>query len=120
VRFIESRIVFLRRSIWPRGATSARLGSASSNIAEGSGRNSDRDFAHFLENSHGSPMEVAPQLFLAFDEEYVDEAMLNAILENARVLSAKIAALNRSLLVKVSKVVLRPPSTLDPRPSTRQ
>jgi four helix bundle protein len=92
--------------------------SVSSNIAEGSGRNSDRDFAHFLENAYGSLMEVASQLFLAFDEEYVDEATLNAILENARALSAKIAALNRSLLVKASKVSLPKPSALDLRPST--
>jgi len=92
----------------------------SSNIAEGSGRNSDRDFAHFLENAYGSLMEVASQFFLALDEEYVDEATLDPILENARVLSAKIAALNRSLLVKASKVSLREPSTLDLRPSTLQ
>jgi len=94
--------------------------SISSNITEGSGRNSDRDFAHFLENAYGSLMEVASQFFLALDEEYVDEATLDPILENARVLSAKIAALNRSLLVKASKVSLREPSTLDLRPSTLQ
>ena len=92
--------------------------SISSNIAEGSGRNSDRDFAHFLETSYGSLMEVASQLFLAFDEEYLDEATLDTMLESARILSAKIAALNRSLLVKASKVAVRQPSTLDPRPST--
>ena len=94
--------------------------SISSNIAEGSGRNSDRDFAHFLETSYGSLMEVASQLFLAFDEEYLDEATLDTMLESARILSAKIAALNRSLLVKASKVAVRPPSTLDPRPSTKR
>ena len=33
--------------------------SVSSNIAEGSGRNSDKDFAHFLEQAYGSLMEVA-------------------------------------------------------------
>ena len=94
--------------------------SVSSNIAEGSGRNSDRDFAHFLEIAYGPPMEVASQLFLAFDEEYLDEATLDTILDSARILSAKIAALNRSLLVKASKVAVRQPSTLDPRPSTQR
>ena len=94
--------------------------SVSSNIAEGSGRNSDRDFAHFLETAYGSLMEVTSQLFLAFDEEYLDETTLDTILENARVLSAKIASLNRSLLVKASKVAVRQPSTFDPRPSTNQ
>jgi four helix bundle protein len=37
--------------------------SVSSNIAEGSGRNSDADFAHFLEIAYGSLMEVVSQLF---------------------------------------------------------
>ena len=63
-------------------------------------------------------MEVASQLFLAFDEEYLDEATLDPILEKARILSAKIASLNRSLLVKASKVSVRQPSTFDPRPLT--
>ncbi len=35
--------------------------SVSSNIAEGSGRNSDTDFAHFLEIAYGSLMEVVSQ-----------------------------------------------------------
>jgi four helix bundle protein len=39
--------------------------SISSNIAEGAGRNSDKDFAHFLEQAYGSCMELASQLFLA-------------------------------------------------------
>ena len=94
--------------------------SVASNIAEGSGRNSDRDFAHFLENSYGSLMEAAAQLFLAFDQEYIDEPTLDTVLESARALSAKLAALNRSLLVKASKVVVRTPSTFDPRPSTQK
>src|SRR5215207_3430172 len=33
--------------------------SVTANIAEGSGRNSDVDFAHFLELAYGSAMEVA-------------------------------------------------------------
>jgi four helix bundle protein len=47
--------------------------SISSNIAEGAGRNSDKDFAHFLEQAYGSCTELASQLFLAFDEGYVSE-----------------------------------------------
>ena len=33
--------------------------SVSSNRAEGSGRNSDKDFGHFLEQAYGSLMELA-------------------------------------------------------------
>ena len=38
--------------------------SVASNIAEGSGRNSDADFSRFLEISYGSLMEVISQLYL--------------------------------------------------------
>ena len=40
--------------------------SIGSNIAEGSGRNSDADFGHFLEIAYGSLMEVVSQLFVAW------------------------------------------------------
>lgn len=92
--------------------------SVSSNIAEGSGRNSDKDFAHFLEQAYGSLMEVASQLYLSFDLEYLELAMLDEVLEEIRVQAAQLAALNRSLLVKMSKVRVPRPSTVDRRPST--
>jgi four helix bundle protein len=44
--------------------------SVSSNIAEGSGRNSDADFAHFLEIAYAYLMEVISQLFLALDQRF--------------------------------------------------
>ena len=81
--------------------------SVSSNIAEGSGRNSDKGFAQFLEIAYGSLMEVASQLYLAIDLSYMDEAGADDVLEAVRVLAAKIAALNRSMLVKESKVRVR-------------
>jgi len=81
--------------------------SVSSNIAEGSGRNSDKVFAQFLETAYGSMMEVASQLFLALDLSYVEEAKAAELLEQVRALAAKVAALNRSMLVKESKVRVR-------------
>ena len=77
--------------------------SISANIAEGSGRNSDRDFAHFLEQAYGSLMEVAALCYLAFDEGYVSESKLNPLLDDLEKLAKRIAALNRSLAVSVSK-----------------
>jgi four helix bundle protein len=82
--------------------------SVSSNIAEGSGRNSDKVFAQFLEIAYGSLMEVASQIYLALDLSYVDEAGADGALEAIRALAAKVAALNRSMLVKESKVRVRP------------
>ncbi len=80
--------------------------SIAANIAEGSGRNSDRDFAHFLEQSYGSAMEVASHLFLAGDLGYVPGEPLEACLEEINKAAIRIAALNRSLGVESSKVRL--------------
>jgi len=77
--------------------------SVSSNIAEGSGRNSDKDFAHFLEQSYGSLMEVASVFYLALDESYVTEADLDPLFDDVERLAKRTASLNRSLEVQTSK-----------------
>jgi len=41
------------------------------NIVEGSGRNTDRDFAHFLDNSLGSVNEVEYRCFAAYELQYI-------------------------------------------------
>jgi len=71
--------------------------SISSNIAEGSGRNSDADFAHFLEIAYGSLMEVVSQLFIALDESYLIESQFEALADEADMLASKIVALSKSL-----------------------
>ena len=71
--------------------------SISSNIAEGSGRNSDADFAHFLEIAYGSLMETVSQLFLALDEEYLSLDTFEKITVDADLLASKIVALAKSL-----------------------
>lgn len=45
--------------------------SITSNIAEGSGRSSAKDKAHFLEISYGSLMEVVSQMDIACDLGYI-------------------------------------------------
>jgi four helix bundle protein len=77
--------------------------SSSSNIAEGSGRNSDRDFGHFLEQAYGSLMEVASLFYLALDEGYVVEKDLQPLFEDLEKLAKRTASLNRSLEIPVSK-----------------
>jgi len=81
--------------------------SISSNISEGSGRNSDKDFAHFLEQAYGSLMEVASLFYLALDEAYVAERDVDLLFDDLEKLAAGIAALNRSLAVKESKTRFR-------------
>jgi four helix bundle protein len=77
--------------------------SISSNIAEGSGRNSDRDFGHFLEQAYGSLMEVASLFYLALDEGYLAEKDLEPLFEELERLAKRTASLNRSLEIPVSK-----------------
>ena len=51
--------------------------SISSNIAEGSARPSDADFAHFLDTALGSAYEVETQLLVAKNIGYIKNANAN-------------------------------------------
>lgn len=84
--------------------------SVSSNIAEGSGRNSDRDFAHFLEQSYGSLMEVASMFCPALDESYLAENDLDPLFDEIEKPVKRIAALNRSLAVERTKTPFARPT----------
>lgn len=54
--------------------------SIPSNIAEGSGKSSDKDFIRFLEISHSSTFELETQLLLSIDLNYVKENDIQDIL----------------------------------------
>jgi four helix bundle protein len=47
--------------------------SSMSNIAEGFGRNSNKDFAHFLDVARASAMETQSLLYVALDVGYPDQ-----------------------------------------------
>ena len=78
--------------------------SVTSNIAEGSGRQSLKDQAHFLELSYGSLMEVMSQIVLALDLNFIDNENYNRlellIEEEAKIVSGYRA----SLLDRASKL----------------
>jgi four helix bundle protein len=71
--------------------------SVCANIAEGSGRNSDADFAQFVEVAYGSAAEVASDAYLAFDEGYITEAKLNEFLAQVEVVLSLASGLYRRL-----------------------
>ena len=69
--------------------------SIPSNIAEGSGRNSQKDQAHFYNIAYGSLMEVFSQLDIACDLGYISQKEFDQlellINEEAKMLSGLIA-----------------------------
>ncbi len=72
--------------------------SVPSNIAEGSGRTSSKDQAHFFEMAFGSLMEVSCQMDIACDLGYIEQLELNQVEENIRKIAAMLSGLRRKCL----------------------
>ena len=73
--------------------------SSMSNIAEGFSRNSDKDFAHFLDIAKGSVLEVQSLLYVALDIDYIDKKEFERLYE----LTDKAASLIGGLIVYLRK-----------------
>lgn len=71
--------------------------SISSNIAEGSARPSDADFAHFLDMALGSACEVEMQLLIAKNIGYLEEKLYNELKENVSHVERQLGGLIRLL-----------------------
>jgi four helix bundle protein len=73
--------------------------SVSSNIAEGSGRGTDKDFSRFVEIAYGSLLECISQAHIAFQQGFLTnedfEKMHCLADELARMLSGLRSSLNR-------------------------
>ena len=54
--------------------------SIGSNVAEGSGRSTDRDFARFLDIAEGSAAELWFQIHVALDLEFIDDGVRQRLL----------------------------------------
>ena len=54
--------------------------SIPANIAEGAGRHSRKEFAHFLSNSQGSASELETELIIANRLGYLDEASFTLLI----------------------------------------
>lgn len=72
--------------------------SIPSNIAEGSGRTSAKDQAHFFEMAYGSLMEISCQIDIAFDLGYISHDELNQVEEKVGTISALLSGLRKKCL----------------------
>jgi len=73
------------------------------NIAEGSDRGTDKDFAHFLNNAHTSLNEVVACLDVALDSEYFSEKEHTEYLLKAKKLANQLTAFRKKLLYEPTK-----------------
>jgi len=76
--------------------------SVPSNIAEGKGHRSDREFGHFLFHARGSLLEVQTQIMIAKELEYVSDENARCILTSADSVCRSLNALINSLREKVA------------------
>jgi four helix bundle protein len=72
--------------------------SISSNIAEGSGRSSDVDFARFLEYAYSSLMEVVSQSTIATRQDFLQKEPFDRIYAESEELARMLSGLRSTLL----------------------
>jgi len=72
--------------------------SIPSNIAEGSGRNTEKDFSHFLNIALGSAYELQTQIFLSYDLELLKEEKMNALNSSLEEIQKMIYGLIKSII----------------------
>jgi four helix bundle protein len=71
--------------------------SIPANIAEGAGRHSQKEFAHFLSNSQGSASELETELIIANRLGYLDEASFRVLIHELDRIGRLITGLVRHL-----------------------
>jgi four helix bundle protein len=76
--------------------------SIPSNIAEGQGRNSTKEFIQFLSIAYGSLMEVETQIMIAESLEYLQTKDLEVFLEQTGEVARLINGLSKSLESKIN------------------
>jgi four helix bundle protein len=76
--------------------------SVPSNIAEGKGHRSDREFGHFLLHARGSLLEVQTQLIIAQELEYLNSEEAQRLLTSADAIGRSLNSLINSISVKAA------------------
>ena len=71
--------------------------SIPSNIAEGAGRNSKKEFVHFLSVSNGSTTELETQLILVYRLNFADRNKIEPLLDKCAEIKKMNYALQKSI-----------------------
>ena len=77
--------------------------SVSSNIAEGSGRNSPKEKIRFIEIAYGSLMETYNQLLIAIELTYITEESVEAIKPSIDAVAKMINALHNKYVRQLNE-----------------
>jgi four helix bundle protein len=73
--------------------------SIPSNIAEGAGRNTNKDFSRFLQISLGSCYEIETQLILSFDLGFVNQSNFDKLNNQLQQIIKMMSKFNSSLKI---------------------
>lgn len=79
--------------------------SISSNIAEGTGSSTEKDFAHFLDIAIKSSIETVSQLMFGKEMKYFSEESIKPLYQQAELLIKRIQSLKKSLKERGDKYV---------------
>jgi four helix bundle protein len=71
--------------------------SIASNIAEGAGRNSKKEFRHFLSIAMGSSFELETQMLLADKFEYISKGKIEEVIGKIQEVQRMINGLQKSI-----------------------
>ena len=70
--------------------------SIAANIAEGTGRQSDRDFVRFIEIAYGSLLEVVSRLKISERQKFIEKESMDSLMESADQLARMLSGFKKS------------------------
>lgn len=101
IRVYEATKRFPREEVYGLTCQAHRAAvSVPSNIAEGQGRSSTREFLHFLSMAHGSLRELETQVLIAQRLNYLDDPTTTNVMDLATEVGRLLNGLSNSLTAK--------------------